>query len=492
MIDRDTYHWIHFYITQQKLSAGQTASKLGISESTVRRHLLQTGYEGRKEREIPSVLDGFEQIIGKMLSEHPYTSSQVFQRLKENGYSGSYSTLKRHVSRVRPPVKKAFFKLHFSPGEAAQADFGSCGTIRCENTERRLSVFVMELCHSRYLFAEFIPLERGEHFLSCHYSAFLDFGGVPERVIVDNCKCAVLECGRHGTAAVYNPFYLDFASRCGFMPSACNPGSPNEKGIVENAVRYIKHNFMTGRKFGSLEEANCALRVWLKEVANVRLHKATGRAPAELLQEERGALGALPAVAPDCAVTRHCRADSLCRVWFDSNSYSVPSRCASQALTVRACPGRIAVCQNGSQVASHVRSYGRKLDIVDPDHQQELRKVRRKAAQQNLIRDFIGIGADAEKFMAELNLRELNADLHMRRILTLCEKYGREAVAEVMKDMVQFQVFRAEYIENRLQTAGRIRPAGGRLHVPRAGDMLDIELAQPDLSIYEQEKGEQE
>jgi len=56
--------------------------------------------------------------------------------------------------------------------------------------------------------------------------------------------------------------------------------------------------------------------------------------------------------------------------------------------------------------------------------------------------------------------------------------------------MLQFQVFRAEYVENRLLTAGRIRPAGGRLHVPRAGDMLNIELARPDLSIYQQKKGE--
>ena len=490
MIDRDTYHWIHFHSEHGKLHAGQIAAKLGISESTVRRHLKDDGYEGRKGREIPCLLDGFESAIREMLLNHPYTSAQIFQRLRENGYSGSYGTVKRHVARVRPPVKKAFFKLHFEPGEAAQADFGSCGTVRCGNTERRLSVFVMELCHSRYLFAEFIPLEREEHFLSCHYRGFLDFGGVPDRVMVDNCRCAVLECGRHGEAAVYNPLYLDFASRCGFMPSACNPGSPHEKGIVENAVKYVKHNFMTGRRFGSLEEANSTLRIWLDEVANVRAHKATGRTPAEMLREERGALNALPALSPDCAVTRHCRADSRCRIWFDSNSYSVPSRCASQPLSVRAWPDRIVVCHNGSQVASHVRSYGRKLDIVDPDHQQDLRGVRRKAAQQNLVRDFLAICADAGKFMAELNLRELNAELHMRRIITLAEKYGREAVAGVMNDMLQFQVFRAEYVENRLQTAGRIRPAGGRLHVPRAGDMLDIELVRPDLSIYEQGKGE--
>ena len=70
MIDRDTYHWIHFYSEQQKLGVGQTAAKLGISESTVRRHLAESGYEGRKAREVPSVLDEFEPIIGKMLSSN--------------------------------------------------------------------------------------------------------------------------------------------------------------------------------------------------------------------------------------------------------------------------------------------------------------------------------------------------------------------------------------------------------------------------------------
>jgi len=126
------------------------------------------------------------------------------------------------------------------------------------------------------------------------------------------------------------------------------------------------------------------------------------------------------------------------------------------------------------------------MDIVDPDHQQELRAVRKRINEQNLVHDFLNIGTAAEQFMAELELRELNARRHMRIILTLTEKYGREAVAEAMQDMLHYKVFRAEYIEHRLMNAAQETPACGKLHVPKSGDLLNIKLKSPDLKIYNQ------
>lgn len=139
MIERETHQWISFYASQLGLSAGQTAAELGISESTVRRHLEGKVSDVRKGRELPRLLDGSAPLADRLLSEHPYTAAQIFGRLKEAGYAGGYGTVKRYVAKSRPPAKKAYFKLSFAPGEAAQADFGSCGTVRCGNAERRLS-----------------------------------------------------------------------------------------------------------------------------------------------------------------------------------------------------------------------------------------------------------------------------------------------------------------------------------------------------------------
>lgn len=487
MITREMYHWIHFYNSHEKLTPSQIGLKLNISESTVRRYLGESEYAGRKERHVKSVLDDYKAPIKNLLSKHPYSSEQIFRLVSESGYTGSYSTVKRYVRKVRPVMPKAYFTLHFAPGEAAQVDFGSCGTVPCGNTNRRLSVFVMVLCYSRYLYAEFIPCERQEHFFQCHYNGFLEFGGVPDRVIVDNCKCAVSRNPRYGET-VYNPSYLDFSSLCGFKPDACNPGSPHEKGIVENAVKYIKNNFLTGRTFGSIEEANSSLHLWRREVANVRIHSTTGKSPLEMFEEERKNLLALPPHAPECAAVKNCRADSRCRIWFDSNSYSVPSRYASSPLTVKAKIDEVIIYHNESLVARHRRSYGNKQEITDPDHRTELRAVRRKANKQNLVRDFLNIDSIAVQFLEQLELRELNAELHIRKTVVLAEKYGREAVGDAMKDMMHFEVYRSEYLENRLMSAKRVKPQEGHLHVPKAEDALNIELKQIDLSIYSRKK----
>src|SRR6266849_5341325 len=64
----------------------------------------------------------------------------------------------------------------------------------------------------------------------------------PARVMVDNCKTAVLSHPL-GQPAVFNPRYLDFASHHGFEIRACGVRQAHEKGRVENAVKFIKENF---------------------------------------------------------------------------------------------------------------------------------------------------------------------------------------------------------------------------------------------------------
>ena len=134
-------------------------------------------------------------------------------------------------------------------------------------------------------------------------------------------------------------------------------------------------------------------------------------------------------------------------------------------------------------VVKHLRCYGRKTDIVDPDHQKELREQRSKAKAQQLKRDFLNISPYAEQFLEKMKLRELNVRQHLSRIVVMAEQYGKTAVANVLEDMLHFEVFRAEYVEMRLMN--RPRPElTGTLHVPRAGDCMDLEITPPNLNVY--------
>ena len=98
---------------------------------------------------------------------------------------------------VRPVRHPAFLSLAFAPGEAAQVDWGCAGTISLGATRRRLSFFVMVLCHSRLAYVEFTCGEALEHFLACHQNALEFFGGTPAAILIDNLKTGVLRhpCG---------------------------------------------------------------------------------------------------------------------------------------------------------------------------------------------------------------------------------------------------------------------------------------------------------
>jgi len=481
MITREQYYQLHVLHDSLQLTVAQLATKLNLSESSVRRWLKESEYRERSSHPIQGKLSKWHARIEQLLQQYNYSAMQLFQIISEAGYTGSYSTVKRYVKKVRPSRKKAFFKLDFVAGDAAQVDFGYCGTVPCGNTKRRLIVFVMVLCHSRYMYAEFIPCERTEHFLQCHFNAFKDFKGIPKRVIVDNCKCAV-KYNRPHSEAVYNSQYLAFAKDCGFAPDACNPYSPNEKGIVENAVKYIKNNFIKGREFNSLSEANFALHHWLDNTANLRIHNTTERTPLEMLYEERSKLSELPNNSPNCCIIKQIKADSRCRIWFDTNSYSVPAKYAGQPLTLQAETEVIKIYANGL-VAEHLRCYGRKTDIVDPDHHKELRQQRSKAKEQQLHQDFLNIGPHAEQFLEEMKLRELDVRQHLYKIVVMAEQYGKQAVANVLEDMLQLNAFRAEYVEHRLMNRS-LTEFTGTLHVPRAGDCMNIEITPPNLNSY--------
>ncbi|MFO1502147.1 MAG: IS21 family transposase, partial [Verrucomicrobiota bacterium] len=113
------------------------------------------------------------------------------------------------------------------------------------------------------MYLEFTLGQSQEHFLQCHQSALNYFQGVPDSVMVDNCKTAVLSHPL-GQPAQFNPRYLDFANHHGFKVSACGVKKGNEKGRVENGVKFVKVNFLQGLELPPWPALNPAGRHWLE------------------------------------------------------------------------------------------------------------------------------------------------------------------------------------------------------------------------------------
>lgn len=483
MISYALYCQIRSLHQEQKLSSRQIATQLQITPKTVRRWLKEE-YRQAKRPQRASKLDPFKPQIKRWLQEHDLTAQQVLQRLNQQGFQVGYSVVLEYVRLVRPKHTKAFLTLNFLPGECLQVDWGSWGFIQVGATRRRLSFFAGVLCHSRLLYVEFTLGQSQEHFLSCHANAFAFFKGVPQSVMVDNCKTAILSHPL-GQPAQINPRYLDFANHYGFAIRACGAGQPQEKGRVENAVGYVKKNYLRGLELPPWPALNPGVMHWLETIANVRMHGETHQTPLERFQEEKLKLKPITALPYDTALVRSIPVNTRFRVLIDTNRYSVPSHLAGSTLTAKLYPHRLCLYHQDTPVAEHIRSYERHLDFELPDHAKPLLEQRLKARSQHNLHRFLSLCPIAPHYYEQLQQRRFNGRHHIQKILALVEIYGADSVVRALQDTHDAHAYSCEYVANLLEQRRRPLPIAGALHLTRASDLLDLDLPEPDLSLYE-------
>jgi transposase len=484
MINYETYCKIRDHRERQGLTITQTARALGLHPETVSKYSRVDEYRKPAGLKRGSRLDQYKTLIVRWLDTHPYSGQQIFQRLREVGYSGGLTVLKEYLRQIRPPQQKSFLKLTFAKGECAQVDWGEYGTIAVGSTRRKLSFFVMVLCYSRQMYVEFTVSQTMEHFLAGHLNAFAVLG-VPEKIMVDNLKSAVLK-RLVGEAPVLNPRYVDFARHQGFKIAPCNVRAGWEKGRVESGVGYVKKNFLNGLELKDFAHVNPAAQVWLAEIANVRIHGETHRRPLDLLAEERAHLKPVNVNPYDLARILTLRASGHCRIALDTNRYSVPSRYAGELLTVKAYPDRLCVYHQNELIARHVRSFDRRQDIEDPDHPKALLEQRHNAREQRLLSQFLALTQNAHTYYEGLVARRFNARQHVRKILALADIYGKADAERAIDDALVFNAFSSEYIAHLLEARARGKPAApSPLSLTRSADLLELDLPEPDLSIYE-------
>lgn len=281
----------------------------------------------------------------------------IFSALVRNhGYTGTYSSVRRFVQRRGHAAPRASCVLEFAPGEAAQVDFGSGPKLIDAITGELFPswVFVMTLCYSRHQYAEIVRHQDVETWLGCHARAFQWFGGVVERAIIDNPKCAI-------TRACYRDpevqrAYAELAEGYGFKISPCPPREPKKKGIVEAGVKYVKKSFLPLRSFRDIYDANAQLREWILSEAGNRVHGTTREAPlTRFTSVEKTLLRPLPAVTPLPAVWANVKVHGNAHVQFQKCLYSVPFRLMHQVLWLKATATSVQCYQDLTLVAQHPR-----------------------------------------------------------------------------------------------------------------------------------------
>jgi len=373
------------------LNNSEISRKLRCSRKTVRRYvkwaagqglltgplrsveavhaLLRATMPGRQPpQQVSSVAQYGDEI--KEFRRRGMEMAAITVRLEErHGKPVSYEAVRRFVHNLEGVEPDVCVRLEVEPGTEAQVDFGHGGlTIDETGAARKTWVFVMVLSWSRHIFARLVYRQDVATWLECHRHAFEFFGGIPDRIVVDNLKAAILK------ACVNDPLvqrsYREMAEHCGFLIDPNPPASPHLKGKTEKGgVHYVKRNFLAGRDPEPTEALNVKLLDWCVDVAGVRVHGTTQQAPlARFLEVEQGLLRPLPAEPYDMAVWAEARLQRDCYVNFDKAYYSAPYRLVGLTLRIRGGSRAVRIyTTNYELVATHDRATepGQRVTCLD-------------------------------------------------------------------------------------------------------------------------------
>lgn len=426
---------LHF---AEKWRVGTIASQLGVHHDTVERVLGEAGVPEAEMEPRPSIADPFMPFITETLKAYPrICASRVYQMVRERGYPGRPDHFRSIVARVRPrKIPEAYLRLRTLPGEQGQVDWGHFGYVSIGQAQRLLMSFVMVLSWCRMIFLKFFLDQRIANLMRGHQEAFAFFGGVPRIILYDNPKNIVLE--RVGDAIRFHPTLLSFAGHHRYEPRPVAVARGNEKGRVERAIRYVRTSFFPARKWRDLEDLNRQAQDWCTGLAADRqCPEDSTMTVRQAFESERGRLLSLP----DNPFPTEERQEVIARktpyVRFDLNDYSIPYQRVGRPLVLLADVERVRILDGNEVITEHPRSYGRKEQVENEDHIEELVERKRQARQHRGLDRLSRQVSNASVFLEKVAERGGNLGSATSCLLRYVDEYGAAQVEAAVNEAIE-------------------------------------------------------
>ena len=486
MIDTETRARIRHLFYAEHWKIGTIARELMLHPDTVS-HALETDRFKNTQTLRPRVTDSYAYFIREVLEKHPrLRATRIFQMIRDRGYGGSVVQLRRFVSCIRPAHKEAFLRLSTFPGEEGQVDWANFGEVLIGRAHRKLSCFVITLSYSRGLSFEFFFDQKMESFLRGHTNAFEDWQGLPRVLLYDNLRSVVLE--RRGDAIHFNPRILELCAHYHFSARPCQVRAGNQKGRVERVIRYIRESFFAARPFTTLEDFNRQALQWRDREAHGRPWPGGDhRTVAEAFAEEQPRLLPLPAHRFDTDLLVPVRSGKTIYVRFDLNDYSIPPAAVGRQLVLAVSESTVRILDGSQEIARHRRTYDRRQQVLDPAHQEELLKEKRKALGSTRGSRLSQAVPESEALLDAAFRRGESAGQQTTQLLNLLDLYGARELRAAVCEALERQTPRASSVAFILSKRRRSnkRQSPSPVDLSRHPELENLSVTPHNLETYD-------
>ena len=328
-------------VLEQKLWPGNPAYKDGRYE-----HLKKQLNYYSKELQKVGVTRQLLWEEYKTTNPHPYSYGQFCWHLQQYLRSGKPSMVLNH-----------------KPGEKLYVDYAGkpLSYINRETGEEiKVQVFVACLPYSDYCFALAVPSQKLEDFIFALGCCLQELGGVPQTLVPDNLKSAVIKA--HPYEPELNRALEDFANHYGTSVTPARPRKPQDKSLVENQVKLIYNRvYAKLRKltFFDLASLNKAIAGKVRQHNQTRMQQKDYCREEKFLADEKHTLQPLPETPFEIKYYREHKVAKNNHIYLgmDKHYYSVPYTYIGMKVKVIYTRSLVRIYHKGKLIANHPRNH---------------------------------------------------------------------------------------------------------------------------------------
>lgn len=274
------------------------------------------------------------------------------------GYSQFCYHLHQYLNNQKPSMV-----LSHNPGEKLYIDYAGkkLSYVNRDTGEIiAVQVFVACLPYSDYCFAMAVKSQSIGDFIYALNCCLQDLGGVPQTLVPDNLKAAVIKTSPYEPDV--NRVLEDFSNHYATTVTPARPRKPKDKALVENQVKLIYSRVyakIRNQTFFDLPSLNKAIKEKIKAHNQTRMQQKDYCREEKFLSDEKHTLQQLPADTFEIKYYRSHKVAKNNHIYLgeDKHYYSVPYAYMGVQAKVIYTHSTVKIYSDTKCIAIHPRSF---------------------------------------------------------------------------------------------------------------------------------------
>jgi len=405
-------------------------------------------------------LYGFFPHMERELKKPGVTKMSMWKEYIEkhpDGYKSSQFC--EHYTRWGKKVSPLMHMTH-KMGDKAYVDYaGKTLEVVDEETGEVTEVqfFVSILGASQYTYAEASPSQKKEDFVKSVENSLHYFEGVPQAIVPDNLKSAVIKSDRF--EPTINETLQDFADHYQTTILPARAYKPRDKSLAEGAVKILyqrMYPILRSETFYSIESLN--ERIW-ELLADHNRKKLTGRPYSRydlFVEDEKDKLGALPTEAFEIRHQSQATVNRDAHVMLgkDKHYYSVPYQYIRKKVKLLYTSSTVQIYYKYNRIAVHQRDKRAYYYTTNNQHLPATHQFLKDWSPQSFIDKAASIDPSVEQLIIHILEHKQHAEQAYKScvgILSLEKKVGTERLVNACKRALEHGIHNYRIVKNILE-----------------------------------------